>query len=159
MSIRSTSKAIIIHQGKVLLNRCYDIHNGEYYSLPGGGQNTYETMTEAVVRECLEETGYTVTPIRLAAVCEEICEDEEIRRTYPDYAHKMLHIFLCGLAHEGVQEPTEKDIKQVGIEWIELDRLQDIRLLPNALGMNITQVMDGTAPVLLGSEHIPFNHG
>ncbi len=159
MSIRSTSKAIILHEGRVLLNKCFDKHNGEYYSLPGGGQNTYETMMEAVVRECLEETGYTVTPIRLAAVCEEICEDEEIRRAYPDYAHKMLHIFLCGLASEEVQEPTEKDNKQVGIEWIELDRLKDIRLLPHALGMNITKVIAGAAPVLLGSEHIPFNHG
>ena len=47
MNVRSTVKAIILHEGKVLLNRCRDANNGEYFSLPGGGQEQYETMAEA----------------------------------------------------------------------------------------------------------------
>ena len=42
MSVRSTAKAIIIHNDKILLNKCYDKNNGHYYSLPGGGQEKYE---------------------------------------------------------------------------------------------------------------------
>ena len=53
MSIRSTVKAIIINDNKVLLNRCFDENNGYYYSLPGGGQNQYETLHDAIIRECL----------------------------------------------------------------------------------------------------------
>ena len=56
MGVRSTAKAIIINKDKVLLNKCFDKHNGEYYSLPGGGQQTFETLQEAVIRECFEET-------------------------------------------------------------------------------------------------------
>lgn len=68
MGIRSTAKAIITNKDKVLLNKCFDQHNGEYYSLPGGGQHTYETLHEAVIRECFEETGYCVIPKRFVAL-------------------------------------------------------------------------------------------
>ena len=57
MSVRSTAKAIIIDNNKVLLNKCYDKYNGDYYSLPGGGQDKYESIYDAVLRECKEETG------------------------------------------------------------------------------------------------------
>lgn len=36
--IRSTAKAIILHEGRILLNRCADSRNGTYYALPGGGR-------------------------------------------------------------------------------------------------------------------------
>ena len=51
MGIRSTAKAIILKDGKILLHRCFNSYHGEYFSLPGGGQNAYETLYEAVVRE------------------------------------------------------------------------------------------------------------
>ena len=94
MSIRSTSKAIVISNEKVLLNRCFDNKNGEYYSLPGGeGKINLKTMQDAVVREVLEETGYTVKPIRFGALCEEICDDNEFRENILN-THKMLHFCL-----------------------------------------------------------------
>ena len=83
MSIRSTAKAIVVDHGRVLLNLCRDQWNGEYYTLPGGGQETYETIAQALVRECREETGYTVRPVRFAALCEEICDDPLMREQYP----------------------------------------------------------------------------
>jgi len=159
MSIRSTAKAIIIKEGKILLNRCKDRNNGDYYSLPGGGQQKYETLQEAVVRECLEETGYTVNPVKFVALCEEICMNEEFREKYPDYAHKMYHIFLCELENSEVKGPTEIDDMQLNSEWIDLDALQDIRLLPKLVGSNILGIINGTVSGFLGSEHIDFNHG
>ena len=59
--IRSTAKAIILHEGRILLNRCADSRNGIYYALPGGGQNQFEPLEDAVVRECLEETATACT--------------------------------------------------------------------------------------------------
>ncbi|MCL2772834.1 MAG: NUDIX domain-containing protein [Oscillospiraceae bacterium] len=159
MSIRSTAKAVIIKDGKILLNKCRDAKNGDYYSLPGGGQHQYETLHEALIRECLEETGYTVIPVRFAALCEEICMSEEYREKYPEYAHKMYHIFICGLSDEDVKTPTEKDDMQENSEWIGIDSLEDIRILPIVLGSNIRGIIDNTSPFFLGSEHIDFNHG
>ena len=63
MSIRSAAKAVILHNNNILLNQCHSAALGDYYTLPGGGQHQYETMEQAAVRECLEETGYTVIPI------------------------------------------------------------------------------------------------
>lgn len=96
--IRSTAKAIVLHEGRVLLNRAADAYRGDFYALPGGGQHRFETLEDAVVRECLEETGYRVRPLRLAAVCEEIWRSPAFRAAHPEYAHRMLHIFLCALA-------------------------------------------------------------
>jgi len=159
MSIRSTAKAIIVDNGKILFNRCHDKFNGEYYSLPGGGQNTYETLCEAVVRECLEETGYTVIPVKFAALCETICDDEDFRERYPDYAHKMYHIFFCRLSGAERKLPTETDDLQVESEWVDTSRLASVNLLPKAVGENILTIVNGDAPLFLGSAHIRFNHG
>ena len=93
MSIRSASKAIILHENKVLLNQSHREDFGEYFVLPGGGQNQYETMEEAVIRECLEETGYTVHPEALVAVHEEIYTNKAFRRDHPDHAHKIFSHF------------------------------------------------------------------
>ena len=159
MSIRSTAKAVIINDGKILLNKCSDINNGNYYALPGGGQQKYETLYEAVIRECKEETGYEVIPLKLIGVCEVICLDEEFREKHSEYAHKMYHIILCELASNVAVHPIEQDSMQIGIEWIDINTMDNIRLFPRHFGEKISDVLSGVAPVFLGSEHVKYNHG
>jgi len=72
MPIRCTSKAIIVRDGRILLNRCRQLNGRIYYDLPGGGQHTYETLEDALIREVREETGYTVRVVRFAGMAEEI---------------------------------------------------------------------------------------
>lgn len=50
---------------RVLLIRRSD--NG-FWALPGGCQDLGETPAECACRECAEETGYTVRPVRLLGV-------------------------------------------------------------------------------------------
>ena len=123
MSIRSTAKAIIIDNNKILLNKCFDENNGDYYSLPGGGQGTYETLQEAIIRECLEETGYNVIPVRFSALYEEICDSPKTKELYPEYIHKMYHIFICKLKNNKTVKPTEIDDMQLKSEWIDINDL------------------------------------
>lgn len=92
--IRNSAKAFVYAGGKLLLNSHQDSTGQEYFDLPGGGQNPYETMEEAVVREVLEETGLTVEPVRFLALAEEIFTSEDMRRRFPDYCHRTMHIFL-----------------------------------------------------------------
>lgn len=158
MSVRSTAKAIILNNGKILLNKCYDKNNGEYYSLPGGGQNKYETLHEAIIRECLEETGYKVKPVCFAALCEEICDNLIVRQT-SQYPHKMFHIFICELCSEERTTPTEIDKMQIDTQWLDIKDLNNIKLLPKAVGDNILKLINKECDVFLGSEHIEFNHG
>jgi 8-oxo-dGTP diphosphatase len=158
-SVRSTVKTIIISEGKVLLNRCNSPHIGEYWCMPGGGQEQYETMAEAIRRECLEETGYAVEPVRFAGLMEEICLDPFIRESYPQYAHKMLHIFICRLASEKRVTPTETDEAQISTEWVPLEDVPQINLLPVQVREAFDRLISEGTPVFLGSVYLEYNHG
>ena len=159
MGVRSTVKAIVLHNGNVLLNRCYDKNNGTYYSLPGGGQQQGEAMADALKRECLEETGYSVEPVRFAALMEEICLDPFILEHYAEYAHKMLHIFVCKLASEAKVAPTETDESQVAIEWVPIASIPAINLLPKQVKAYFSAITDGVCPQYLGTSFLEYNHG
>jgi len=159
MGVRSTVKAIVLHDGKVLLNRCFDKNNGTYFSLPGGGQQQGEAMAEALKRECLEETGYSVELVRFAALMEEICLDPFILEYYAEYAHKMLHVFVCVLASDTVVVPTETDESQVAIEWVDLSSIPSINLLPKQVKAYFSAITDGTCPLYLGTSYLEHNHG
>ncbi len=159
MGVRSCAKAVVVHDGKLLVTKCRDEENGEYYALPGGGQNLYETLEEAVVRECLEETGYSVSPTRFAALYEEIFDIPDLRERYPGYAHRVYHLFACELMGGVASAPTETDVMQTGVEWVEITRLNAIRLLPGIVGDNIMEILRCPVPLYLGSGHASRNHG
>lgn len=151
-NIRSTAKAIIIRDGKVLLNHSYEEHRGEYFSLPGGGQNRSEPLKKTVIRECLEETGLHVRVLHMAAVCEEIWEDPIVRAEHPDYAHRMLHIFLCEVdeAYPPII-PNDPDYGVVEVIWVPLDEVDSLTLEPVPLMHQMRAVIDDTAPLFLGT--------
>lgn len=151
-NIRSTAKSIIIRDGKVLLNRSIGERIGEYYSLPGGGQNHFEPLEETVLRECLEETGLRVRILRMAAVCEEIWEDPVIREKSPDYAHRMLHIFLCEPDESyAAITPSEVDKGIVDQVWVPIEEADTLPLEPVPLARHLRGVIDGSAPFFLGT--------
>lgn len=159
MSVRSTVKGICVHKGRVLLNRCRDDCNGDYYSLPGGGQEQYETLAQALEREMLEETGYQVVPGRFAGLFEEICESEQYRAKYPQYAHKMYHFFLCSLESEEALEPTERDSAQLSCEWIPIGELGGENILPKAVGEKLAGIIAGENALFFGTDHTNLAHG
>lgn len=159
MSIRSTAKAIILNENHILLNKCFDEYHGDYYSLPGGGQDTYETLHEAIIRECLEETGHNVIPVRFSALYEEICENPKTIELYPEYIHKMYHIFICKLKNEETVSPTEIDDMQLKSEWINISDLKKIRIMPDFLNDNILEMIHNEIPKFYGADHIANNHG
>ncbi len=149
MSIRNAAKAVILKDGCLLLQHCRWVNGREYYDLPGGGQHVYETMEEAVVRECLEETGYTVAVERFLALHEEIWMDEAYRKQYPDHTHRIYHTFLCTLTDAAPVPPSEVDFDQIGFDWIPLAQLSQIDLLPSKLAQVLPRLLaEGTMAYL-----------
>ncbi len=157
--VRSTAKGICVRAGKVLLNRCRDKYNGDYFCLPGGGQEKYETLAEALRREMLEETGYAVTDIRFAALYEEICDDEEYRAQYPQYCHKMYHFFLCAPEATERVAVSEMDDSQLSCEWIPIRDIDGLNIHPRPIGRMLRRIIETREPVFLGSDHISLPHG
>ena len=146
MPVRNSAKAVLVHDGKILLNRCVS-RFGEYYALPGGGQRNGETLTEAVKRELLEETGYAVQPLRLAGVY------ERVSTTHTDAnAHKIYFIFYCRLADLNRRRPTETDRFQVGMEWVDLRDVRKRNLFPRAIRDNIPSLIGYGETIYIGSE-------
>jgi len=154
MAIRNTAKGVVIHEGKILLNRG-KIEGRECYALPGGGQHPYEDMKDAVVRECLEETGYRVIPGELMALYEEIRDNPELREKHPDYTHIVYHVFLCRLADEEMFAPVEMDSNQIGAEWIDLNALDGAPLCPSPFWAHMRVLLNNGIPKFLGTLHRP----
>lgn len=154
MSIRCAAKAVVVHEGKVLLNQNRDRQGELFYTLPGGGQNQYETIREAIVRECLEETGYTVVPEAFVGLYEEIDTDEVFRQKYPEYTHRVLHIYRCRLEKETPEEAVEWDKGQIGCVWVEADALSSIRLLPVVVAAQMQRLLHTQHPIDFGSHYV-----
>lgn len=154
MSIRNVAKAIILHDGKVLLNKCVGYHGEVYFDLPGGGQNQYETMEEALVRECLEETGFTICPLRFAALTEVIYDDLRLRKQYVDYSHRLYHIFIAKLTDRTPVSPSETDFQQQESQWIKIVDASSLDVRPYAMKGNFEKIINAQAPVYFGSMHV-----
>ena len=146
MSARNSAKAIVIHEGKLLVNRCTS-HFGEYYALPGGGQLTGELLTETIRRELLEETGYTVAPMRMSGIYERISHSRE-----DEICHKIYFIFLCRLQDVPRREPTERDRFQLDCAWIDLKTVHASNLFPRAIRDNIGALTGAGETIYIGAE-------
>jgi 8-oxo-dGTP diphosphatase len=68
--------AVIVRNGEFLAVRRARPPMQGLFTLPGGGVEAGERLTEAVVREVREETGLTVEPVALAGHREVIGRDE-----------------------------------------------------------------------------------
>ncbi len=71
--------AAIVRDGKLLVVRRARKPALNLYTFPGGGVETGETLTEAVIREVREETALTIEPVALAGHREAIVRDGEGR--------------------------------------------------------------------------------
>jgi len=150
MKIRSSAKALIIKDNK-LLTIHYRRGGIEYYHLPGGGQEPLESLEQAVIRECLEETGLSVRIKSLAAIQEEIILDPHSIQTSPDYCHQHMWYFRCELTPAAPQEVTHLDLGQAGIEWIPLDKVNETPILPEWLRERAEEVYTSEGTTYLGT--------
>ncbi len=154
MSIRSGAKAIIIKDGSILLNRCAHKDGSIYYDLPGGGQKQHEALEDAILREVKEETGYTARILRFAALAEEIHTNPFIREKYPEYSHRMLHIFLAEPTDDEPQTPTELDHGMESHVWLSLTEFSQLReVYPPSLPDRIDEILASPGALWLGTAY------
>ncbi|MBW3114644.1 MULTISPECIES: NUDIX domain-containing protein [Bacillaceae] len=137
MSIRNSAKAIIIQNNKILLTKNKD-DDGIFYLFPGGGQEKGETLHEALIRECIEETGEVVAVGELVHIREYIGKNHE-HAAFDFNLHQVEFYFKCTFLHEWSDHhaPSNPDSHQVGVEWIDLDALKNYRLYPKEIASYI----------------------
>lgn len=113
-------RAIICKGGKYAMQR----GKKGSYKIPGGGVEASESLTEALLREVLEEVGLLVIP----ASIKEIGEVTELREDLHKKEQKYIchSLFYCCEVEETVQEThmTEKE-REMGfrLEWATLEEI------------------------------------
>ncbi len=142
-SIRTSAKALIIRDGKMLAVRLKD-SDGEFFIMPGGGQDAEELLPEAVCREVAEELGVRVQVGDLAFVIEGISGEP---------FHRIDLVFACEYLGEIPGARLHGDINQVGCDWLEIASLNLQPLYPSKLRRAIMDYHAGKAhKIYLGNE-------
>lgn len=146
---RNSCKAIVVREGRILLTVNRD-RMGDFHLLPGGGQKFGETLTEALRREVLEETGWIVEPGGLVLARDYIGGNHEFADLEGD-VHQTELIFMASAVRRGSCEPVH-DPWQTGTEWVSLEGLELIRIYPAILATILPAVISGEyeGPVYLG---------
>ena len=148
--VRSAARALIVRDGHVLVIRNRDAE-GDWFILPGGGQNHGEDLRATLVRECREEVGAEVRVGRLRFVREIVAANHGGAGMLPEGFHQVEHIFDCTLLGEASCEAGhEPDESQCGIEWTPPAELIERRFYPSALARRLVGELTDGDPVYLG---------
>ena len=142
-NIRTSAKALIIREGKMLAIRLKD-SDGEFYIMPGGGQDVEELLPEAVCREVAEELGIRVEVGDLAFVIEGL---------HGEPFHRIDLVFACKYLGEIPGARLHGDNNQVGADWLEIAALNTQPLYPSKLRRAIMDFHAGSPRrIYLGNE-------
>jgi len=143
-SIRNSAKAIIIDGDRILLTR-NKTKNGDFYLLPGGGQRHGESLTEALVRECLEETGAVVSVGDLLLVRDYIGAHHEFAEEDAD-VHQVEFMFRCRILEGSVHIGDTPDDWQTGVEWVQVSKLDAACIYPAAIVKSLQRIAASEQP-------------
>lgn len=134
--LRNSAKALIVENGQVLCTRNRDLL-GDFYLLPGGGQNHSETLKDAVARECIEEIGAAIEVGNLYFVREYISANHALAE-FDATIHQIEFIFACTLSEPVNSRPaTAEDAMQTGVVWLPVKELSNYRFYPASLIQHI----------------------
>lgn len=104
---------IINDQNELLLQQRNKSPEKEYWSIPGGKVEMFETFDQAVKREVKEETGVDIEVIELLGICDHIVPNEKVHWVSPAY--------LCKITKG---EPTIMEPKKhIDMKWFSLEQL------------------------------------
>ncbi|MCK4551987.1 MAG: NUDIX domain-containing protein [Tenericutes bacterium] len=111
-NVRKTSRAIIVKDGKILLQF---VKGHDLFMLPGGGKEKFETLQHCLKREVLEETGYLIKKLE---------EKTIVMEYFPDATYEN-HFYLVKLKSDKIYKnrikQTEEEIKaKLEHEWVDI---------------------------------------
>ena len=152
-TIRNAVRAIIIKDEHILLLRKEYEDGSELYALPGGGQDTGETLEAALKRECLEEIGSEVELHELLQVADYF---KPRPTTPPSRRHLLELLFLCSVPADYTPgNGPHPDKHQVEVTWVAISDLQQLPMMPASMA-NVLGSLCGrpTISAIEGSQQI-----
>jgi 8-oxo-dGTP diphosphatase len=131
--VRTSTKAVIIKDDALLVILGRGELGDEYYYLPGGGQEKFETLEQALKRECFEEIDAKVIVGDLIFVRDFIAKNHKLTASDPDF-HQIDFFFECSLEPGEIpKNGSSPDSEQQSVYWLPLSELADANLYPAKL--------------------------
>ncbi|WP_394426274.1 NUDIX domain-containing protein [Streptomyces sp. SGAir0957] len=131
-SIPSSVKAVVLHDSHVLLLQT-SFKGEDCYVLPGGAQRHGEDTSRALSRHVYFQTGLGIFARRFLWLREYI-GPEEAGPVIESGTHSIEMIFRCSVDAPPVGLLDDPIDYAAGIpEWVELQRVPEINLLPRSL--------------------------
>lgn len=141
--IRNSAKALVIKDEKMLAIKLKD-SDGEWYIMPGGGQEAEELLSSAACREVAEEMGILVECKELLFVVEGL---------HGEKFHRVDLVFLCEYISNISNAELHGDTNQIGYDWLEISTLNTQPLYPSKLRRQIMNYYESKPyRVYLGNE-------
>ncbi|WP_281968528.1 NUDIX domain-containing protein [Roseovarius nanhaiticus] len=126
MPIRVATRAVLVHDGKLLLVNAYPDGASDLWCAPGGGAEMHSSLSQNLMREVEEETGLV---IEVGAPCL-VNEFHAARQGF----HQVEIFFRCTWV-KGKLDNAWRDPEGVVTRrrWFRPAELQGIRLKPDSL--------------------------
>lgn len=115
---RLAVSAVIVRDGEFLAVRRARPPMQGLFTLPGGGVEAGESLTEAVKREVREETGLSIEPVALAGTREVIGRD--------DAGHVQRHFVILAFAARWVAGEPRLSEELAEARWMRPAALRDL---------------------------------
>lgn len=118
--------ALIIHEGKILMNLRNDpnnIHAHNKWEFPGGGINFGENTRDALLREVKEETGFNVEVVELL---QHIQTEEWTRDQGKIYYQLHILPYVCRIIGG---QPQTNDEEVLDSKWFDIEDVQKYDLM------------------------------
>lgn len=146
--VRTSAKAVIIQNGKLLAIKNHSLGT-DWYILPGGGQNHGEALSDALRRECQEEASISVEPGDILFIRDYISCNHEFAAEDGN-AHQVEFMFSCTITGGSPSTGETPDDYQTGVAWLPLARIEQFDLYPKILKTILKEGIPVNHPVYLG---------
>jgi len=148
-NIRNAVRAVILRDEHILLQKKWSENRGDWYTLPGGGQEVHESLVDALQRECEEEIGTRVEIAELLHVADFYKQRET---DFPSTRHLVEFLFACTVPEDyRPGSGPHPDKHQVDVVWLPLERLIEQRLYPASMARHLLGLGQSGNPCYLGT--------
>ena len=129
--------SVVLVKGTKILLLKSKYSSGEFYLLPGGGNEGFETIEETAIRETKEETGYDIRIEKLLYLSEWIEKERN---------KNVLYIIFLGKINGGKETHLNDPCLEKGniqaVEWIDVKDLNKIKFYPEEIISKLKKDME-----------------
>lgn len=143
------ARGVLQKDNKILLVE-YEDESGKHFALPGGSQETGESLAETVVREFKEETTLHIQVTELLMIREFVLTKSPVK-SWENGIHQIEAIFLCEQINEQQIEKVGEvpDYGSLGLKWIGANDFKNYRIYPT---QDLPEILQKRNPVYIFTE-------